>query len=138
MGLMDSAAYLVWLKQYINTHLKDNESYEDDQILSALEEVEQYIKNYCRIPRVPNALKYVWANLALDLLRTQFPEQSGGGGGAAPEPVMTGVVKAVVRGDTEVRFDANADSAKGFTHSPSMDDLVYNYLGILQRFRMYQ
>lgn len=137
MGLMDSAAYYAWLKQYISTHLKENEHYEDEQILSALEEVEQYIKNYCRIPRVPNALKYVWANLALDLLRTQFPKQSGGGG-AAPEPVMTGVVKAVVRGDTEVSFDADPENAKGFTHSPSMDDLVYNYLGILQRFRMYQ
>ncbi len=140
MGLMDYTSYLAWLKAYITNHTKDGETYDDSIVLEALEEVEQYIKNYCRIPRVPNALKYVWANLALDLLRTQFPEVlEGAGGGTTTDAVVTGTVSAIVRGDTEVRFSAKDDgNGGGYVHKPEMDDLVYNYKGILQRFRMWQ
>ena len=31
-------------------------------------EIEQKIKNYCHIPKVPKALYYTWANMVLDLL----------------------------------------------------------------------
>ncbi|MBP3887595.1 MAG: hypothetical protein J6F30_08080 [Cellulosilyticum sp.] len=140
MEIVDYASYLAWLKAYINDHLKDNEIYKDANVLSALEEVEQYIKNYCRIPRVPKALRYVWANLTLDLLRTQFPEVlEEAGGGATTDAVVTGTVSAILRGDTEVRFSAkDDDSSGGYTHKPVMDDLVYNYIGMLNRFRMWQ
>jgi len=137
MALMNDAAYLAWLKAYIASHKKTTETFDDTKVLSALEEVEQWIKNYCRIPRVPNALKYVWANLALDLLRTLYPSESGGSSQAA-DPVVTGIVKEITTGDTTVRLDADSDTKAGYTHAPQMDDLLYKYKDTLQRFRMYQ
>ena len=43
-------------------------TFTDDEILAALEEVEQVIKNYCSIPSVPDALRYTWCNMSIDLL----------------------------------------------------------------------
>lgn len=129
------AQLLVWLKANIAGKLKTGETYTDPQKLEALEEVEQYIKNYCTIPHVPNALKYTWANMALDLLRTLFPSDDSGGGSSSGEADITGTVKAIQEGDTKVEFDSDSDGGGGYKHKPDMDSLMYDYLAELRRFR---
>lgn len=137
----DYAAYTAWLKKFVKDNLKEYETYEEIQILEALEEVENYIKLYCRIPRVPYALKYVWGRMTLDLLRTVLPmeDTSGGGGSSVTPPVATGIIKEIVVGDTSFKLDADTSSATASAlHTPNMDELCLNYVNILQRFRMWQ
>jgi hypothetical protein len=137
----DYFAYTAWLKKFIKDNLKEYETYTEEQILEALEEVENYIKLYCRIPRVPYALKYVWGRMTLDLLRTILPmeDDSGGGGSSVAPPVATGIIKEIVVGDTSFKLDADTDAATSSAlHTPNMDELCFKYKDILQRFRMWQ
>ena len=38
----------------------------------AINEVEEVIKNYCNIDIIPDALKFTWANMSVDLVRYQY------------------------------------------------------------------
>lgn len=43
-----------------------------DDILLNLVEIEQVIKNYCAIECVPDALLFIWANMAVDLFSYEY------------------------------------------------------------------
>ena len=84
----------------------------DQPILDmAIGEAETQIRTYCGfdlLDEMPNGLRYVWADMALDVLSLYVAEESnegvtGGGGGAT----TTGVVKSIKEGDISVEFVTN-------------------------------
>lgn len=112
----------------------------EDQIIAALQEVEQVIKNYCAIPQVPVALKYTWSNMAIDLLLYQAAAN------ADPESDDSGLdnlemadVQSLKIGDTTVTLGAksstNQRGAALKSHVAILDDIVLNYRAQLNQFR---
>ena len=87
------------------------------QRLAALAEVEQYIKNYCNITKVPQELYFVWANMAADLLRYN------------PDAETSGKVSSISEGDTSVSF-AKEDAIRVY-----LNQLQLDYRQQLQSFR---
>jgi hypothetical protein len=103
-------------------------------------EAEEAIKNYCNICEVPFALKFVWANMALDLLRWEIEmaaENSGSGGAAS----IDGSVSSIQSGDTTVSFSTSdtgsSDSNPKYAHSikAGVDGIILNYIDQLNKFR---
>ena len=109
----------------------------DDEILACLKEVEQEIKNYCRIPEVPVALKYVWCNMSIDLLLYQYEVNT------TPNDVLEAFdpsdVSTIKVGDTSIslgdKYRNNARSRTLQSHNSNLDDIVLNYRAQLNRFR---
>lgn len=137
---MKRSEYITWLNKRIDslTTPREKELYTRENIDFAIEEIEQLILNYCVIPRVPDALRFVWANMVVDLLRTRYPDtEDGGGVPSGTDPIITGVVKEIKDGDTTTIFDADAKSqtSGGYTHTPDMEDLIFNYRDQLKIFR---
>ena len=56
----------------IVTYKLKNRQIVREEIILAIEEVEQSIKNYCAIPQVPKALKFVWSNMTVELLDYEY------------------------------------------------------------------
>lgn len=113
-----------------------NTAIEQSLIDLAVEEVEQEIKNYCHIDKVPEELKFTWANMTVDLVRYQYantPESTEN------ENFSLGDVSALKVGDTNIGFGAggatNAHNIAIKSHSPNLDDIVMNYRQQLNAFR---
>lgn len=103
----------------------------------AIEEVEQAIKNYCNIDKVPEELKFVTANMAVDLVRYEMaivgenPEEL--------EEISLADVSSIKIGDTSINLgngseNAIADRARD-SHNPNLDEIVMNNRAQLNRFR---
>jgi hypothetical protein len=84
----------------------------------AISEAEQLIKNYCSLSYIPGELVFVWANMAVDIIKTQT---------AANEPVGSGMLQSVSMGDTSYSFDTSADKYR--------QELIINYRAQLNRYR---
>ena len=110
---------------------------DDEQILLIIKEVEQSIKNYCQIPRVPTQLHYVWANMAVDLT-LYFIEVNN-----TPEDPMDGLdvsdLSSVKVGDTSVyigdKYRSNQRSRTLQSHEANLDEIVMAYTKQLNQFR---
>ncbi len=108
--------------------------------LIAVEEIEQTILNYCHITEIPPALKFTWANMAVDLLTYQHaantPAATSGGDGAE----TAGAVSSIKEGDTTVSFGGKSSNAADRdraldTHKATLDNLVMDYTAQLQKYR---
>lgn len=120
---------------------------EDLPVDTILREVHQAICNYCNINTVPGALKYVWANMAVDywryILATAKQNAPVAEGGNAPTLVGGHMkVTAIREGDTQINVTtANALSASetaavgGHDLSRVLDQVTLNYIDQLNRFR---
>lgn len=104
----------------------------------AVEEVEQAVKNYCDIVKVPDELRFVVANMAVDLVRYQLATQKADAG--AEEDVTLNDVSSLTIGDTKVELKGEEKSstleAKAQnSHTPNLDGIVMNYRAQLNKFR---
>lgn len=106
---------------------------EPDKLL-AIGEVEQSIKNYCNIDEVPEALNYIWANMALDLVNYNFESNNRAGDTIATDPSDVSSIKV---GDTQIQLGGGGGSrAKVLnSHRPNLDQIVMNYQSQLNKFR---
>jgi hypothetical protein len=88
---------------------------------------------------VPAALKFTWANMAVDLLVYQHAVNTPAD--ADGETAQTaGAVSSVKEGDTTVSFGGKspgaADRGRALdTHKAALDVLAMNYTAQLQRYR---
>lgn len=111
--------------------------FSDSDILAALQEVEQVIKNYCLIPSVPEALKYTWCNMSIDLLLYNYEVNT------TPDDVLNAFdpsdVSTIKVGDTSIslgdKYRSNARSRTLQSHQANLDDIVTNYKAQLNQFR---
>lgn len=109
----------------------------DEDILLALQEVEQEIKNYCYIPDVPEALKYTWCNMSIDLLLYEHEVNT------TPDDVLKACdpsdISTIKVGDTTLtlgdKYRSNARSRTLQSHNANLDEIILNYKAQLNRFR---
>ena len=113
----------------------NNEAITELDIQLAINEVEEVIKNYCNIDTIPDALKFTWANMAVDLIRYQYESNIGA------DDVLAGIdasdVSNLKIGDTQIALQGN-NSERGKTlksHRPNLDQIVMNNKEQLNRFR---
>ena len=112
-------------------------TFTDSEILAALQEVEQVIKNYCLIPAIPDALRYTWCNMSIDLLLYNHEANT------APDDVLEAFdpsdVSTIKVGDTSIslgdKYRSNARSRTLQSHQANLDDIVTNYKAQLNQFR---
>lgn len=108
------------------------------QVKLCVDEVEQAIKNYCNIDVVPEGLKYVWANMAMDLVRyhTASSKQDSG---VVSNDISVGEVSSLKIGDTTVTLgsgsDTNLSNRAIKSHTPNLDRIVMNYKSHLNKYR---
>lgn len=101
----------------------------------AIAEVEQAIKNYCSISSVPDALRFTWANMAVDLLRYELASSEGPN---EDEEVDMSGVSSIRMGDTTINLGGGANSSYGRavnSHKANLDDIVMNHREQLHKFR---
>lgn len=110
-----------------------NEAITELDIQLAIGEVEEVIKNYCNIDEVPEALKYTWANMAVDLVKYNYESNNSGGEVAAD----AADVSSIKVGDTQIQLGGGSGSrAKVLnSHRPNLDQIVMNYQSQLNKFR---
>jgi hypothetical protein len=112
-----------------------NEAITELDIQLAISEVEEVIKNYCNIDTIPEALKFTWANMSVDLVRYQYESN------ISADDVLAGIdasdVSNLKIGDTQIALQGN-NSERGKTlksHRPNLDRIVMNNKEQLNRFR---
>lgn len=94
-----------------------------DEINLAVEEVSIAFKNYCNRSDIPSDARFLIANLAADLLRSQH---SGDDGSELPE----GEIGSISVDDVSLSFDASRKS-----HVVNVDSFLMNYGAQLNKFR---
>ena len=120
--------------EIVRAKIKDEAITELD-IQLAINEVEEVIKNYCNIDTLPEALKFTWANMSVDLVRYQYESN------ISADDVLAGIdasdVSNLKIGDTQIALQGN-NSERGKTlksHRPNLDQIVMNNKEQLNRFR---
>lgn len=96
----------------------------------AIEEVEQAIKNYCNIDKVPEELKFVVANMAVDLIRYEQAAKD------ALEEISPTDISSIKIGDTSINLGKS--STTDSVHSrriSNVNKVVLNYTDQLNKFR---
>lgn len=112
-------------------------TFTDDDILAALKEVEQAIKNYCNIPKVPEALRYTWCNMSIDLLLYNYEVNT------TPDDVLEAFdpsdVSTIKIGDTSIslgdKYRNNSRSRILQSHNANLDDIITNFRAQLNQYR---
>ena len=122
------------VNEIVRAKIKDEAITELD-IQLAINEVEEVIKNYCNIDTIPDALKFTWANMSVDLVRYQYESN------ISADDVLAGIdtsdVSNLKIGDTQIALQGN-NSERGKTlksHRPNLDQIVMNNKEQLNRFR---
>ena len=122
------------VNEIVRTKIK-NEVITELDIQLAVNEVEEVIKNYCNIDTIPDALKFTWANMSVDLVRYQYESN------ISADDVLAGIdasdVSNLKIGDTQIALQGN-NSERGKTlksHRPNLDQIVMNNKQQLNRFR---
>lgn len=112
-----------------------NEAITELDIQLAISEVEEVIKNYCNIDTIPEALKFTWANMSVDLVRYQHESN------ISADDVLAGIdasdVSNLKIGDTQIALQGNnSERSKTLkSHRPNLDQIVMNNKQQLNRFR---
>jgi hypothetical protein len=112
-----------------------NEAITELDIQLAVSEVEEVIKNYCSIDTIPEALKFTWANMSVDLVRYQYESN------ISADDVLAGIdasdVSNLKIGDTQIALQGNnSERSKTLkSHRPNLDQIVMNNKQQLNRFR---
>jgi len=120
--------------EIVRTKIK-NEAITELDIQLAVNEVEEVIKNYCNIDTIPDALKFTWANMTVDLVRYQYESNIGA------DDVLAGIdasdVSNLKIGDTQIALQGNNSERSKIlkSHRPNLDQIVMNNKQQLNRFR---
>lgn len=96
----------------------------DTEISLALEEVGIAFQNYCSRCDIPDRARFLIANLAVDLLRSQHAGDSDG------SDIPDGELGSINVDDVSLSFDASKRS-----HVVNLDDILLNYREQLNQFR---
>lgn len=127
--------------EIVKNILKDPYIPEQDIQLS-IAEVEQAIKNYCRVPNVPQQLNFVWARMVVDLIRYDTAvnmEASSDAPDLGLETNWNISVGSINMGDTSVKageLDYSSPKYKALnSHTANLDSIVLNYKNQLNSFR---
>ena len=96
----------------------------DIEIDMALEEVEVAFRNYCNRYDIPDQARFLVANLAVDLLKSQHAGDTDG------SDIPAGEVASITVDDVSLSFDASKR-----THVIQLDDILLNYREQLNQFR---
>ena len=122
------------VNEIVRTKIK-NEAITELDIQLAVNEVEEVIKNYCNIDTIPDALKFTWANMSVDLVRYQYESN------ISADDVLAEIdasdISNLKIGDTQIALQGN-DSERSKTlksHRPNLDQIVMNNRQQLNRFR---
>lgn len=104
--------------------------------LLAVNEVETAIKNYCNLDTVPEELKYIWADMCVDLIRYQYV---AGDTSSDDSEIGNSDISSVKVGDTTVNVGQGSPTNRTKlalqSHKPNLDNVVMNYKQQLQQFR---
>lgn len=120
--------------EIVRAKIKDAAITELD-IQLAISEVEEVIKNYCNIDTIPEALKFTWANMSVDLVRYQYESN------ISADDVLAGIdasdVSNLKIGDTQIALQGNNSERSKIlkSHRPNLDQIVMNNKEQLNRFR---
>ena len=120
--------------EIVKAKIKDAAITELD-IQLAISEVEEVIKNYCNIDTIPEALKFTWANMSVDLIRYQYESN------ISADDVLAGIdasdISNLKIGDTQIALQGNNSerSKTPKSHRPNLDQIVMNNKQQLNRFR---
>lgn len=120
--------------EIVRAKIKDAAITELD-IQLAISEVEEVIKNYCNIDAIPEALKFTWANMSVDLIRYQYESS------ISADDVLAGIdasnVSNLKIGDTQIALQGNNSERSKIlrSHRPNLDQIVMNNKEQLNRFR---
>jgi hypothetical protein len=112
-----------------------NEAITELDIQLAINEVEEVIKNYCNIDTIPDALKFTWANMSVDLVRYQYESN------ISADDVLAGIdandISNLKIGDTQIALQGNNSERSKIlkSHRPNLDQIVMNNKQQLNRFR---
>lgn len=110
---------------------------DDVLLMLSVDEVEQAIKNYCNIDIVPDALKFIWANMAIDLVRYHNASNNQDSNGL--ENINVGEISSLKIGDTTINIGdgsgVNASNRAIKSHIPNLDEIVLNNKEQLNKFR---
>lgn len=122
---------------------KLSESISDEDISLGIEEVNQYILNYCNISETPFALRFVMANMVVDLLNYQFFKKYSNGStdGDGENGGILGIadISNIQVGDTQIKLgswsvtDSRTQALK--SHVANLDEVLFNYNAQLNQFR---
>lgn len=96
----------------------------EDDIRLAAEEAQQVIINYCNIQSVPDVLRFTWANMAVDILKSLNAEDTG--------EAVSGGPSSINMGDTSLSFSSGGSNTG---HVVDLDKLINNYSAQLKKFR---
>lgn len=131
--------YKLELTKIIQTKLSEDIAEED--ISMGIDEVEQYVLNYCTLYEVPYALRFVMANMVVDLLSYQYYKKN-------PEPTPSETENDIIGladisniqiGDTQIKMgswsvtDSRTQALK--SHVANLDEVLFNYNNQLNQFR---
>lgn len=107
-------------------------------LMDYIGEVMQEILNFCNIRVVPEALKYVAANMTVDLFISSQPSDDGGSGEDVMVAGAIGEVASVSEGGTSVSFKTKRGGGAGgsiLTAEERIAALILDYEKQLARFR---
>ena len=133
--MIDNAEILSIVKIKIGNQLEIADSY----LASLIDEMGQEIKNYCNIKKIPDELKYVWADLVTEYALRFSPEaiaaaksgDSENSGGDTINSVSLGGISVSLGSSNSSSMinDANKRTTVGLTN------FIKNYKNRLQPFR---
>lgn len=93
----------------------------------ALEETKVFIKNYCHLASVPPEMNYIWANMALDLIKGAYISTNIDDLASDFKPSE---VNSMSAGDMSLSRDSGL-----MAHKVDLDSLLFNYREQLNQFR---
>lgn len=133
--MIDNAEILSIVKIKIGNQLEISDTY----LNSLIDEMGQEIKNYCNIKKIPDELKYVWADLVTEYALRFSPEaiaaaksgDSENSGGDTINSVSLGGISVSLGSSNSSSMinDANKKTTVGLTN------FIKNYKNRLQPFR---
>lgn len=106
------------------------------EVTMYIAEVEQAIKNFCNIDTIPEGLKYVWANMVVDMALYNIELEKG-----ADEIILGALsnVESAKVGDTDVKLGEKSSSSERTkllnAHAVNLDNIVMNYRDSLYKYR---
>lgn len=124
--------------EIVQMKIKDDLILEEDMLL-AIDEVGQVIKNYCNISVIPEELKYTWANMAVDLLLYTNVSRADFDTSGDNETIGINDIQKIELGDTELWLGNTSRTTKTSkaleSHSANLDRITMEYKSQLQKFR---
>lgn len=96
-----------------------------------MDEIRLVILNYTHRREVPAKAKYIWANMAVDLGKSEFyASRTNAAAGVGEGDVDLDGVTSIRMGDTSVTFGSNTATDSGASkaaHKPNLDAVILNY-----------